>query len=401
MSIASELTNLESNIGDAYDAVNDMSGIIPQHKNMANLDQAIRTIPQSAGTTYTAGNGINIDANNEISIDDTVVAELSDLPGVMTGASSSVAGASGLVPAPAAGDNYGYLKGDGTWTQVITRFIWDNGAMYDEDNNAVDGGDVYAALQSGNVEITNSMSSLIIENGIYDSWIDPTYGPLFAVLFFTVEQTSYDGVMARTQYLYDETNGWLTPNEMNIQKRLTAGSITETYLDPDLQVKELVFSYTQENSSSTDVTVDVPIDFGTYEAYYFDMIGVGTSGTVNWGIVVPLSSNKVTLSTEQYGYEQASSATLTGVARSATEMVAAGWQQNQLSYIEMVFRAAKANDYPWPCFKAMGQGAGRNQFMQGSVKESSATVKYVRFTLKAPAGNGFTKIHAYATRRRS
>lgn len=51
MSIASELTNLESNIGDAYDAVNDMSGIIPQHKNMANLDQAIRTIPQSSGPT--------------------------------------------------------------------------------------------------------------------------------------------------------------------------------------------------------------------------------------------------------------------------------------------------------------------------------------------------------------
>lgn len=120
MSIASELTNLESNIGDAYDAVNDMSGIIPQHKNMANLDQAIRTIPQSQGATYTAGNGINIDANNEISIDDTVVAELSDLPGVMTGASSSVAGASGLVPAPAAGDDTKVLSGAGTWVNQPT-----------------------------------------------------------------------------------------------------------------------------------------------------------------------------------------------------------------------------------------------------------------------------------------
>ena len=56
MSIASELTNLEGNIGDAYDAVNDMSGIIPQHKNMANLDQAIRTIPQSTGPT--PGDGV-------------------------------------------------------------------------------------------------------------------------------------------------------------------------------------------------------------------------------------------------------------------------------------------------------------------------------------------------------
>lgn len=120
MSIASELTNLESNIGDAYDAVNDMSGIVPQHKNMANLDQAIRTIPQSQGATYTAGNGINIDANNEISIDDTVVAELSDLPGVMAGATSSTSGTSGLTPAPAIGDEGKFLKGDGLWSLLAS-----------------------------------------------------------------------------------------------------------------------------------------------------------------------------------------------------------------------------------------------------------------------------------------
>lgn len=53
MSIASELTNLENNIGDSYDAVDDMGGVIPAHKNMANLDQAIRTIPQNSGITAT------------------------------------------------------------------------------------------------------------------------------------------------------------------------------------------------------------------------------------------------------------------------------------------------------------------------------------------------------------
>ena len=120
MSIATELQNYADGLDDAYDAVNDMSGIIPQHKNMNNLDQAIRTIPQNAGTTYTAGNGINIDANNEISIDDTVVAELSDLPGVMTGATSGTAGASGLVPAPAAGDEAKVLSGAGTWVNQPT-----------------------------------------------------------------------------------------------------------------------------------------------------------------------------------------------------------------------------------------------------------------------------------------
>lgn len=51
MSIASELTNLEGNIEDSYDAVNDMGGIVPAQRNMDNLDQAIRTIPQSTGPT--------------------------------------------------------------------------------------------------------------------------------------------------------------------------------------------------------------------------------------------------------------------------------------------------------------------------------------------------------------
>lgn len=194
MSIASELTNLESNIGDAYDAVNDMSGIIPQHKNMANLDQAIRTIPQNAGTTYTAGNGINIDANNEISIDDTVVAELSDLPGVMAGASSSVAGASGLVPAPAIGDQDKVLKGDGTWGAVdaaTTTFYVDNlsagtRTIYSDREliNAVSGNTIKTAFENGRVRIMYTPMSLFSYDeyevvGIGEIHDTPTTGGTF------------------------------------------------------------------------------------------------------------------------------------------------------------------------------------------------------------------------------
>ena len=73
------------------------------------------TVALTSGSSYTAGNGISIDANNEISIDDTVVAELADLPGVMIGATSSTPGVGGTVPAPAAGDEGKFLQGDGTW----------------------------------------------------------------------------------------------------------------------------------------------------------------------------------------------------------------------------------------------------------------------------------------------
>ncbi len=50
MTIASEITNYANGLGDAYTAVNDMGGIIPTDKNMNNLDDAIRTIPQSGPT---------------------------------------------------------------------------------------------------------------------------------------------------------------------------------------------------------------------------------------------------------------------------------------------------------------------------------------------------------------
>jgi hypothetical protein len=38
----------------------------------------------------------------------------------MSGASSSAAGATGLVPAPAAGDQGKFLKGNGTWATAYT-----------------------------------------------------------------------------------------------------------------------------------------------------------------------------------------------------------------------------------------------------------------------------------------
>lgn len=45
-------------------------------------------------------------------------ANTTDLPSVMTGATSQAAGTSGLVPAPTTSDVDKYLKGDGTWTAV-------------------------------------------------------------------------------------------------------------------------------------------------------------------------------------------------------------------------------------------------------------------------------------------
>lgn len=65
----------------------------------------------AADTTYTAGTNVWISSGNVISATDTTYS-------AFTGATSAAAGVEGLVPAPAAGDDGKFLKGDGTWGTV-------------------------------------------------------------------------------------------------------------------------------------------------------------------------------------------------------------------------------------------------------------------------------------------
>lgn len=127
MSIASEINNYANGLSDAYDAVSDMSGIIPQDKNMNNLDSAIRTIPVGAapndGVLTITQNGTTIQtfsANQSTN----VTAALTDTTySDMTGATSGTAGTSGLVPAPASGDEGKVLHGDGTWKDATAKLV--------------------------------------------------------------------------------------------------------------------------------------------------------------------------------------------------------------------------------------------------------------------------------------
>lgn len=50
----------------------------------------------------------------------------------MTGATTSTAGKAGIVPAPSAGDNTKFLRGDGTWqaVQTIINFVYPIGSLY-------------------------------------------------------------------------------------------------------------------------------------------------------------------------------------------------------------------------------------------------------------------------------
>ena len=77
-------------------------------------------------TMTSSTRNINFKTNNggKLTYNGSEIAKLSDLPGVMTGASAGDAGTSGLVPAPAAGDQAKFLQGDGTWANPTIATAW-------------------------------------------------------------------------------------------------------------------------------------------------------------------------------------------------------------------------------------------------------------------------------------
>lgn len=135
MSIASELNNYRNGLDDAWDAAEDMGATIPHDRNMVNLDDAIRTIPVSSpndGVLTITQNGVTIQTFSADQATNVTAALTDTTYSAMTGASSGAAGTSGLVPAPAAGDEGKFLQGDGTWGKPNAELV----EMYYGESNA-------------------------------------------------------------------------------------------------------------------------------------------------------------------------------------------------------------------------------------------------------------------------
>lgn len=374
MSIASELQNYADGLDDAWDAAEDMGATIPHDRNMVNLDDAIRTIPVSSpndgvltitqngttvqtfsadqatnvtaaltDTTYTAGTGINISAQNVISAtgstvttfhwggspnysmykdsgyttaatysdiatayanglvyiadgeDEVTYVVVSDIPdaytitvtgiglpgyeggsasyayasstwtktatefqkkltagtnvqingttisatdttySAFTGATSSVAGTSGLVPAPTTSDPDKFLKGDGTWAAVS------GGApaptilyhKYDQDDNfdglykdalftePIWGYEIKSLFQDGEVLIYDSYFPGFLEvNAVLDD--DGGYTGVSATYTFASSHYSRAYEIDNTQPVGTPT--FLACKDIHIQPKLTAGT---------------------------------------------------------------------------------------------------------------------------------------------------------------------------------
>lgn len=175
-------------------------------------------------TTYTAGTNVQISAGNVISATDTTYSDFG-------GATSSAAGAAGLVPAPVAGDDTKYLSGDGTWKTInassVTVFYYNYdspaGALYSDSamTTAVKGEDVEAAFNQGKVIVcykSRSDANRYVEvvNLGYFRWV-----PNYLWVGMAMESGAY---FTNRFYYSDKTTTTCSRETTTFQEPLIAGS---------------------------------------------------------------------------------------------------------------------------------------------------------------------------------
>lgn len=86
---------------------------------------------------------------------------------IMTGATASTSGRSGLVPVPVAGDQNKFLRGDGTWEQVLPSFsnVNADSVLHIDDNGALEWAEVEDLQSALSTQVTNLQE--VVTNNIY------------------------------------------------------------------------------------------------------------------------------------------------------------------------------------------------------------------------------------------
>lgn len=242
MAISDELQNYADGLGDAYDAALTMGAVMPAQKNMNNLDTTILTIPQPTvndGTLSITQNGVSVGTFTANQASNTTVALTDTTYSDFGGATSSTTGSAGLVPAPSAGDEDKYLKGDGTWATVqsggssVANFYWDstNTTMKNSGWQSVDAAELFTALgfsggsDGKEVQITEGDSTGIVTS----YWLDPNSQMWIEGKFVVEFKDPSTGAINVVEYVYDSAGSggaaavW-SRNSVEVQQKLTAGT---------------------------------------------------------------------------------------------------------------------------------------------------------------------------------
>lgn len=169
--------------------------------------------------TLTAGSNIQINGNT-ISATDTTYS-------VMSGASAGSAGTSGLVPAPAAGDQNKALKGDGTWGEVASGTVFYMNA-HDSGNtrNLYKAADMTGLVTMQDIINANEEGQVIVR--ISTSSDPSNYSDMYLQNAY-VASGDYQMIFLDNQYYYSFDATQTSDNtfqfaKSEVQRKLTAGT---------------------------------------------------------------------------------------------------------------------------------------------------------------------------------
>ena len=128
----------------------------------------------------------------------------------MTGATSSVAGTSGLVPAPAAGDEAKFLRGDGTWVGSTSAAVWGSltGTLSDQT-------DLQNALNAKQGTLTAGVGADITSNTISVIGVKDQNNSSNAIKRWTGTKAQYDAIAAK-----DANTLYTVTDDMNMTDAL-------------------------------------------------------------------------------------------------------------------------------------------------------------------------------------
>lgn len=157
---------------------------------------------------------------------------------------------------------------------------------------------------------------------------------------------------------------------------------------------EVFYSYTQASSTSSTVTLDIPIDLVTYNRIIIEGACEPSSGTTS-AAITPRDSSKGTITTHQFGLE-CWQGTFNNINRSSTELVAYGQDGSNSSHFKVeIFRANTIN---YPSFIAHSFGGGSTsrimaQNFQGRIAAGPSAIKYIRCVMSQPQANSWVKAY--------
>ena len=324
-------------------------------------------------------NGTSVGTFTANSSTDTTLALTDTTYSDMTGATSSTAGAHGLVPAPSAGDEGKYLKGDGTWGGEATiRLLAD-------------------PMSSDSVNITDNMTAALPTSQLYFSALFSDDVKRVVYQYYDMDAgnfTSYKYYTIVNKYTDTTSNsGTCTLVDDSGTTIILSGSLGSTTAAKTITVtrpmnsEEVIYNYTQASNSSANVDVDAPIDLTTYKEIRIVAFDISTNNGT-WMTFTPMDSSKSPRTTYLHGYEVIGSA-ISAVSRADTQCGAVSIGANGVGGVETIIERGGVND--WSAFQTHGFGEGSVQSVGGLIKASASGTVYVRVRLVSPkAGSRVT-----------